>query len=539
MGKLVERILAGKFRIPNFQRPFVWRQQDVHALLDSVYRGFPIGSILVWETEEEFGSVRDVGPIRVKSRPPGLISYLLDGQQRVSALVGTLQLPSDSEPIHNGVDWRVYFDLEKSEFVRNPRGGTMAQHFPLASLLNTSGFLDAARRILNVKDENQRHRWLNSADHLANAFRDYQLPLIRIREASLDSAVSVFARLNRTGRKISAYQMVSALTYRTGEFNLADALDSLQLKLCSRGFGNFDRRFLFRAVLAALNCDIYAKDWAGLIVREDIRPRLREGCESASRGIADALGFLESLGITSDRLLPYGLQLVLLGEFYRICPDPTPEVMSLLERWFWVTSFSGWFGIVSSSKVTQALDEVRSLARNEKKSFSVVNLDEQALPFPDRFDGRSARVRTFSLYLSSLNPLSIKHRGETLKTGELLSRLGSNAIKYVYYAPQEADEFSSIPGNRIFFDDELNNAFDHFQNVQDDDYLMKLLSSHGFPEEALQILRDGKRSEFIRARQEYLIRGEREFMTKKRVKLPEENTGKIVADSDVSDTESP
>lgn len=53
LGKLIERIISGKIRIPNFQRPFVWKQQDIHVLLDSVFQGFPIGTILIWETENK------------------------------------------------------------------------------------------------------------------------------------------------------------------------------------------------------------------------------------------------------------------------------------------------------------------------------------------------------------------------------------------------------------------------------------------------------------------------------------------------------
>ncbi len=487
----------------------------------------------MWETDRDIESASCVGPIEIGSRPSGLVSYLLDGQQRVSTLVGTLQLQDEREGIKNQVNWRVYFDLENLEFVQAPRGGVTAQYFPLASLLDTSGFLAAASQISHVEDENQRQRWLNAADHLANAFRDYQLPLIRIREADLDSAVTVFARLNRTGRKISADQMVSALTYRKDEFHLAEAMDRLQERLRSRGFGNFNRVFLLRAVLAALDRDIYASDWADLVVRDDVRSKLPEGFASATEGIIYALDFLKDLGVMSDRLLPYGLQLVLLGEFYRLCLDPDPEVVSLLKRWFWVTSFSGWFGTANPSKIRHALYEIRELARNERRSFNVVNLEEQALPFPDYFDGRSARVRAFMLYLSSLNPRSVK-RQEGPNKLPFIS--GANAIGYVWKEPSKAEEFSSIPANRIFLDDEVyGNAFDHLQNLEDDD-LKEVLPSHGFPGNSLQKLRAGDRIEFIRMRQANLIRGEREFMEEKQVELPGMDIGKTVADSDTSDT---
>ena len=70
LGKLMERIVSGKIRVPKFQRPFIWRQHDIFALLESVYMGFPIGSILIWETDQEnIESTPFVGPIDI-GQPP-------------------------------------------------------------------------------------------------------------------------------------------------------------------------------------------------------------------------------------------------------------------------------------------------------------------------------------------------------------------------------------------------------------------------------------------------------------------------------------
>ena len=537
LGKLMERIVSGKIRVPKFQRPFIWRQHDIFALLESVYMGFPIGSILIWETDQEnIESTPFVGPIDIGQPPLGKVGYLLDGQQRVSTLVGTLRLPNESESKRDGIDWRVYFDLEKPEFTRAPKGEIDGRYFPMASLLDTAGFLAAARKIETHPNELQRRNWLNAADRLANAFRDYQLPIIRIQEADLDSAVTIFARLNRTGRKISADQMVSALTYREGEFRLSGELDDYINKLARKGFGNLNRVFLLRSVLAALDLDIYAKDWAGLVVKADIRPKLPDAFEDATNGINQALEFLQKLGVTSDWLLPYGLQLVLLGEFCRLCPTPTPEQDRLLERWFWVTSFTGWFGSVNSSRATHALREIRELAKGERSEFSVVSLDEKALPFPKRLNLMSARVRALLLYLVSLEPFSLKNP-EKLEPGNLLSELGSSAIGYVWKSPSEAEEFSSISANRMFLDGELvGNAFDHL-TILDDSRLEVLLPSHGFPVESIQTLRDGDLKKFIVQRQEHLILGERRFMADRGVNLPESSTAETITDSDVSDTD--
>ena len=537
LGKLVEHVAAGRIRVPRFQRAFVWKQADLHDLLDSVLRGFPIGSILIWDTELSIESAARVGPIEISSPPGGQVGYLLDGQQRVSTLVGTLRLPDEAEPIVDDVNWCLYCDLDRREFLPILPEKTEARHFPVRSLLDTAGFFTACRRIEEgAGDPGKVRRWLNEADRLASAFRDYQLPLIRIREADLDSAVAVFARLNRKGRRMAADEMVSALTYQEGEFHLARKLDEFKDELDGLGFGDLDRVLLLRSVLAALDRDIYAKDWADLMVKPEVREKLADAFESAESGIKRALEFLKYLDVTSDRLLPYGLQLVLLGEFFRLCPDPEATVLDLLRRWFWVTSFTGWFGGVNTAQATRALAEVRSLAKGTGTGFSTVDLDEPARPFPERFDGRSARVRAFMLYLASLRPHSM-HAPGVLDPGKLLSDHGIRAVGYVSSGAEIPRELFSSPANRVFFDSgQVGQAFLRMGEL-DEDTLMELLPTHGFPADSLRWIRCGDRAGLIQARLEILIAGEREFMKKLDVSLPVARTAANIADSEVSDEE--
>ena len=538
LGKLVERVAAGKIRVPRFQRAFVWKQPDLSALLDSVLRGFPIGSILVWDTDENIESTPRIGPVEISPRPDGMVGYLLDGQQRVSTLAGTLRLTDDMDSIVDQIDWRVYYDLDDQAFIDHRKLATDsdARYFPVRSLLNTAEFFEACRRIQHqVDDERRAQRWLDEADRLSSAFRDYQLPLIHIREADLESAVTVFARLNRTGRKMAADELVSALTYQEREFHLAGMLDGFKAELKKKGFGSLDRVFLLRSVLAALELDIYAKDWADLMVKPKVRERLPEGFKAATQGIRLALKMLQGLGVTSDRLLPYGLQLVLLGEFHRICPRPKAGTVDLLKRWFWVTSFTGWFGGVNTAQAKRALEEIRNLAKGKSETFNVVDLDMPAQPFPDRFDTRSARVRAFLLYLASLRPRSLSG-GADLEPGPLLSLLGTDAVGYVWSNP-DPPEMVSSPANRLFVDeDHVGQALGKLSKL-DDDALRRLLPTHGFPVDCIGQLRNDDRAGLIYARLATLIEGERAFMLQWHVTLPAERTAPAIADSEASDDE--
>ena len=65
--KLVSMIKQGKLRLPEMQRQYFWRSTPVRDLLDSLYRGYPSGAILLWETDgdvpsREFGVTQERSP---------------------------------------------------------------------------------------------------------------------------------------------------------------------------------------------------------------------------------------------------------------------------------------------------------------------------------------------------------------------------------------------------------------------------------------------------------------------------------------------
>ena len=201
-----------------------------------------------------------------------------------------------------------------------------------------------------------------------------------------------------------------------------------------------------------------------------------------------------------------------------------------------MTAFTGWFGGVNTAQATRALAEIRKLADGTGTRFSAVDLDAPARPFPERFDGRSARVRAFLLYLASLRPRSMQSLDD-LDPGQLLSDHGTRAVGYVSSCSELPKDLLSSPANRMFFDKyQVGQALLRLK-LLDDDTLKEVLPSHGFPDDSLPWIRSGESTRLIRARLETLIDGEREFMTEHNVMLPEARTAASIADSEVSDEE--
>jgi hypothetical protein len=84
VNELVGMIERGELRLPEMQRRYVWRSTRVRDLLDSLYRGYPSGAILIWETDEDV-PVQDMA-VEQEGNPYGTTRLLLDGQQRLTSL---------------------------------------------------------------------------------------------------------------------------------------------------------------------------------------------------------------------------------------------------------------------------------------------------------------------------------------------------------------------------------------------------------------------------------------------------------------------
>lgn len=510
---LLDEIDDGTLRVPKFQRPYLWNPKQMKKLFDSINQGYPIGSLLIWDTDDPVQTLDEVGPLPQPPPPTRGVRYILDGHQRLSTLFGALRLPAEfPHDIETTWKWWIWYDLRKREFA-HIRTGEVPPHFlPIRSVLRTMDFLAECRRIAaNIPSE--APELIERAETLAQRIKNYKIP-INVVKGAMKQAVETFSRLNSTGRLVSTDQMVSALTYRegNGSFHLDSRIDSILDMLSRYHFGGINRTIIFRSIVAAMEVDIYKTDWSIIseVVGADLQGKVA-ACESGLKAAAKFLSF--DIGVPSDRLLPYVLQLTMLGEFFRECPSPTEGQNALLRQWFWITSFTGWFAGANDSQVNEALKEFREVGRAQRTTLESVSFQEPARPFPSQFFMRSARVRTFALFLLSLAPKSLES-GVLLEGISLVRKDGYNAFPYII------DGQGSSPGNRILLGaDQRQKVRQQLLNipvsVRD-----AVLESHGIPLDALPALASGKKELFVKKRTEHLAQAERDFMTSKGVCLP-------------------
>ncbi|MBF0391633.1 MAG: DUF262 domain-containing protein [Alphaproteobacteria bacterium] len=516
--ELLEDALKGRIVVPRFQRPYVWKPTDIRKLLESVLKGYPIGSFFLWETEENIERTDKIGAIKVSESATSSRRYLLDGHQRLATLLSVLMLPANYPRGHADWKWWVYYDLDSSldsePFKHFLPGNDEvdSKYFPVRSLLSTSDFLKEARRIEN--DE-----WLNRADMLARAFRDYRIPVTVMRRGSLDQAVEVFSRLNSRGVDLTRDQMASALTYRSGgpNFNLADTIDGIGEKLTTLGFGNTNRKTIFLSIGAAAGIDFQRADLVSSIRHPDKIKTLERASDDAANALESASRFLINVGVITDRLLPYTNQLLLLGHFFGKCKSPNAAQHLLLTKWFWATSLNGWFAGANTTDINNGLIAMANLASDIENGVEEHIKAQPIRQFPRTFDLRSARIRAnllIQLLVAKPRHIAGDLLGNPVDGATIFNNEAFRNLPYVFDRIWNTDSASSPanriialrPGNRKTVKKALLELAENGHT--------EILQSVCVTPPAVDAMRDNQPHLFITARESELSRLEQEFVSR-------------------------
>jgi hypothetical protein len=538
---LLEQVLdemgRGKLRVPRFQRSFVWRPEQMLGLFDSIERGYPIGSLLVWDTDRALPSLDRVANIDIPPMRGQPVSYLLDGHQRLSTLFGSLSRRTMNPVPGRGQQawmWDIYRALGRgrTEFA----GSTLYQHWrqagqppahylPMRAVLRTMDFLAYARD-LAASEGDALGALVDDAEQVAQEIKSYKIAVIRLVGGELSHAVEVFARLNSSGQAMTPDQMVSALTYEAEVgASLSDRITLIQESLSDLGYGSVPSITIFRSILAvAGEEDVQEARWEVLAKR--VRHQLSSAMVDTELALQRAVSFLRDvLSVPLARLVPYNAQIMLLVAFFGLTPGPSAQQSETLVRWFWSTSWSGFFAGANSTQIKQALQEMRDFAAGRQ----VLKLDDQvARPYPDRFDLRGARIRAFILW--ELREFAKRQGldGREYDPVDFLARSDSNAYRQVVTGTPSA----SSPANRLILPTPPRVSLRRALVDLSGDQEAAICGSHGIPSEALARLKAGDGEGFITERAAYLAHRERAFM----VELGVEPSAVVVGEADI-DTE--
>ena len=221
-SSLIQEIESGQIKIPQFQRNFVWEKAQSAQLLDSMLKGYPIGTFIFWRTDEELRAVRNIGNIKLPTQGQNeFVNYVLDGQQRITSFFAAIK-GSQVERDRKRVDdfSTIYVDLSASqdeEIVITDLTDRNADACLKITELMTDNLTLLMQRMAHVPGE--FHAKINE---YRNLLTGYQFNIILLKNASISVATEVFTRLNVGGKALSLFEIMVAKTYLAPDPNHPD-----------------------------------------------------------------------------------------------------------------------------------------------------------------------------------------------------------------------------------------------------------------------------------------------------------------------------
>lgn len=399
ISQLAQRVLTGDILLPRFQRDFVWPREKVLGLWDSIARNYPIGSILLWQSRQELASEREIAGLSIApERPDYPVNYLLDGQQRISTVCGALYWTPDDDPESI---WNIAYDLRAETFMHlhtltDPSLGLV----PLRYISDASSFF---RRIAALDEEDLKGK----AEALFNRVQDYMIAAVTLGDMPVNDIAPIFERINSTATPLTVVDLMRAATW-TPEFDLRDAIDEVRESLADRNFETVDRKTMLRVVAAAGGFGFAADDIDRL--RTKTPEELGAILATVKAGTQKAVDFLAShIKAPRPAALPYANQFAVLAELFRQIPSPSADHFSQVERWFWRTTLSGYFGGWNTGQMARDFDAVKVFVSSEPAQGIEVSA---AMPTNDvwrvtQFRANSAVSKMLALILSYEDALDL------------------------------------------------------------------------------------------------------------------------------------
>lgn len=429
--EIIERVNRGEIRVPAFQRGFVWDADMVARFMDSIYKGYPFGSLLFWRTRESLKTERHLGPFELPPHDPSYpIDYVLDGQQRITSLFGVFQ--TELNTIDNGEWIKIYFDFaadpndqESQFFPLHDEEVDVARHLSLNCLFDTVAYRNATRAM----DDETATR----IDEVQARFKEAQVPVQFIETENRATVAIIFERINRYGVRLNTLQLLSAWTW-SEDFDLQEKFDDLSDEIAPFGFGgaDVDMTLLLRCCAAVIAGDASPESLVSL-EGEAVRARFAE----VRNGLMGAIDYLKrEFHVETITNLPFTTILVPLTVFFAL-PDGTQhrltnEQNDAIRQWFWKSCFSKRYSSGVLRKLKADIEEMVKLRDGNDSKLG--QFDAPVGPeffLENTFRTRSVNTDTFVLLLAQKSPLSFLS-GTPVSLREVLKEYNRSEFHHIF-----------------------------------------------------------------------------------------------------------
>lgn len=509
LERLIQLVRDGQVRVPHFQRNFRWGREDVRRLFDSILRGYPIGSLLLWQRRAPAREIT-LGVLKIDAPERDNSLWVVDGQQRIISLASALDPAGQHDE-----RFALSYDVLAGTFVTTP-STEKSTVVPLPVLFDLPQVLKWFTRYPEVAD------YVDHVNSVTSALRQYPIPANQVDQEDPQVLQDIFDRLNNYGKRLKRAEIFAALNAadeNSEALTLEVIADHIQAE---REFGHVDVDTVLKAVLARRGADVQGD------VRDEFGENDVEGRDTAykegERALARAVAFLQDeVGVPHVGFLANRYLLVVLARVFAL-HEPDVRNRQLLRRWYWRTALAGPGHFRGG--VTGAVRKLCKLVRPDDLSGSVQallgavdDITPPALPDLRRFSAQDATTKIVLCSWWAQGPRS-PQTGEIYDRGQLARCLeerqtASEAVQNVADPSTMPKQFRSHAANRVLMP---TDGGDLAEQLTDSglpfgaDEWRAVLESHAMTTRLVELLAGGSGEQFAVERSELLGRLLNDFL---------------------------
>jgi len=372
---LISEIQKGQIKVPKFQRNFVWSLDKTAKLLDSILKAYPIGTFILWETNERLNDIKNIGNLELPAIPDDIkVQYVLDGQQRITSLYAAyLGAKIQKEGEKKITDYsEIYVDLD-GDVENNDDQIVISEKPEEGTFITLHEILNFNDNLLEIKEKYTDEQFKRIHQY-SQTFSTYDFSTIVLRKEDIDSAIEVFTRINTGGQTLTLFEIMSAKTYdEDQDFDMEDKFQKLLKELEERKYDTISSSVILSVLSLILSKN---KECKRKVILQLDKQAIIDIWDDVISALKESVDYFRSVyRIPVSAILPYDSLLVPFAYFFYFQKEkPKGEQIKFLEEFFWRMSLSFRYSSSTESKLAQDIKRIDEILKGNRPNYEDVKV---------------------------------------------------------------------------------------------------------------------------------------------------------------------
>lgn len=426
---IMNNIETGKIKIPQFQRDFVWSVKKSARLMDSIVKGYPIGTLIFWKTQERLRTVKNIGGTDLPEPPEGeYVDFVLDGQQRLTSLYASLKglkITRDNGQIDDYSEIFVDLDAMEDEQIivvdtsdRNPK-----------SIIRLTDLLYGKLSFF----KNYPEDYFDRISDIQERIKTYRYSIIQVEKAPIDIATEIFTRINVEGKPLTLFEIMVAKMFDVErDFDLSEKFNELIERLKIINYETISEAIVLQTISLILENECKRK----VILRLDKKDFI-DKWDDAVDAIERAVEYFRNFyRIPVSQLLPYNPMIVPFAYFFYKHPEkPYGDMQRFLQDFFWRCALSARYSSSVESKLAQDVKRIdQIISGNLPKYDWTVNISPEYILENGGFNAGRSYVKAILCIYAYHQPKSFNDNSIVNISNDWLKQ--ANSKNYHHFFPK-------------------------------------------------------------------------------------------------------